>query len=367
MKTSKKLTALLLSVLLVLGMLTMTACGNTSWSAKYNDTTVPGGIYPLSVMLAYQNLCSTYGPVALTNEIELADGTKTTIANYLDDAAVETFENYVATKAMFEKLGLSYSDEDYNTYMSLYGDYYTAQSDIYKKNGISKTSFEELVILHTLRNNALVDHFTALYVDSASDIYLSDGDIQKYFDENYLRFNYMIYYAIDSEGKYLEESSDAYQAELKKLTDITTQQLSIDDYAAKAKAYNDIPAYKEGGTMDAVDLDTALADTAMGDVYYSISNLEIGKSGVYTFSFYDESYNTCHAICAAQRIAPEMTGKDYLDSKDEIINSICYDNLYADLDEYYNTLGVTVNNNVRKTFSSEKIDLSTFTSIVPNA
>ncbi len=366
MKTSRKLTALLLAVLLVIGILSMTACGNTSWSAKYGDTTIPGGAYPLSVMLAYQNVCSTYGPVALTQEIEMADGSVTTIGTYVNDAAKENLENYIATKAMFEKLGLSYSDEDYSEYMALYGDYYSAQSEIYKKNGISKSTFEELVIINTLRSNALDEYYTAQYVDSASDLYLSDGDIQKYFDENYLRFNYMMYYAVDSEGKYLTEDSDAYKAELQKLTDITNKQLSFDEYVKTAKAYTDIAAYKEGGTMDAVDLDAALADVGMGDVYYSISTLDIGKSGVYTFSFYDESYNTCHAICAAQRIAPEQSGKDYLDSKDEIISSICYDNLNAELDEYYNGLGVTLNDRVIKTFAAEKIDLSTFTSIVPS-
>ncbi len=365
MKTSKKLTALLLAVLLVIGILSMTACGNTSWSAKYGNTTVPGGAYPLSVMLAYQNVCSTYGPVAMTQEIELADGSKTTIGDYVNDAAKENLENYIATKAMFEKLGLSYSDEDYNEYMALYGDYYAAQSDIYKKNGISKSTFEEVVIINSLRSNALDEYYTAQYVDSASDLYLSDGDLQKYFDENYLRFNYMMYYAVDAEGNYLAESSDVYQAELKKLTDITNKQLSFDEYAKTAKAYTDIAAYKEGGTMDAVDMDAALSDVGMGDVYYSISTLEIGKSGVYTFSFYDESYNTCNAICAAQRIAPEQSGKDYLDSKDEIINSICYEKIDAELDACYDTLGVTLNNKVLKTFAAEKIDLSTFTSIVP--
>lgn len=366
MKTSRKLISLLLAVLLVIGMLSMTACGNTSWSAKYGDTTIPGGAYPLSVMLAYQNVCSTYGPVALTQEIEMADGSKTTIGNYINDAAKENLENYIATKAMFEELGLSYSDEDYNEYMALYGEYYSAQSELYKKNGIGKDTFNELVIINSLRNNALDEYYIAQYVDSASDLYLSDGDIQEYFDENYLRFNYMMYYAIDAEGNYLTEDSEAYKAELKKLTDITNKQLSLDEYATTAKAYTDIPAYKEGGTMDAVDMDAALADATMSDVYYSISTLEIGKSGVYTFSFYDESYNTCHAICAAQRIAPEQTGKDYLDSKDEIIGSICYDKLNAELEEYYDTLGVTLNDKVLKTFASDKIDLSTFTSIVPN-
>ncbi len=367
MKTSKRILALLLAALTLLSMLTLTACGNTSWSAKYNGKEVPGGIYPLAAMIAYQNVCYTYGPVPLTENLELVDGSKITIAEYINQSAKDSLENYVATKAMFEELGLSYSEEDYNAYMDLYGNYYSAQSEIYKKNGIGKDTFYELVIAHTLRHDALVEHFTAKYEDSASDMYMSDGDIKKHFDENYIRFNYMMYYAIDAEGKYLTEDSAEYKAELKKLTDITEKKLSIKDYTAQAKAYTDIAAYKEGGTMDPVDAETAFADTTMGDVYQKISTLEFGESDVYTFSLYDDSYNTCYAICAAQRIKPDLDGNDYLEKADEIISSVCLDNLTADLDAYYAELNVTENKTVIKNFSIDKLVLDGFTSIDPNA
>ena len=367
MKTSKKLASLLLAALLVFCMFTMTACGDTSWSAKYDGNTVPGGVYPLAVLLAYQGIYSTYGPVELSDTVELEDGTSITIATYLNDTAKDTLANYVATDAMFEELGLSISDDEVNTYLKNYGSYYSAQRDIYKANGISEETFNELIIMHTLRLNALTEHFAAQYIDSASDLYMSDGDIQKYFDENYLRFNYMIYYAVDADGNYLTTESEEYKAQLKYLTDITNQQLSFDKYLKAAESYNDTVNYREGGTMDAVNKDAAFADATMGDIYYEISNLEIGASGVYTFAMYDSYYNTCNAIISAQRVAPELTGIDYIDSADEILATVCSENLYAELAAYYEEMNVTENKNVFKTFSASNIDFGDFVSIDPAA
>ncbi len=363
MKIAKKLIAVVLAVMTVLCMFTLTACGDTSWVAKYNGNTVPAGIYPLSVMIAYENIYTTYGAFTLEDTITNEDGTTSTVAEYLDASAKLSVENYIATKAMFEELGLSYSDEDYSEYMALYGDLYAAQSQLYKANGIGRESFNELVIVHTLRLNALTEYFAAQYVDSNSDLYMSDSDISDYFNENYFRFNYMIYYAVDENGKYLTEDSEEYKAELKYLTEITEQQLSTDKYLKYANAYKGKSIYKEGGTMDAVNRDAALADQSMGDVYEKISKLEIGASGVYTFSFYDDYYNTCYAIISAQHIKPELTGKDYVSATSEILSTVCADNLTADLDAYYDDMDVSLNNNVFKTFSAKELDFANFTSI----
>ncbi len=367
MKMTKRLLSLLLAAITVLCMFTLTACGDTSWVAKYDDETVPAGIYPLAVMLAYQNVYSTYGAFDLSTPIEFEDGTKTTVEKYLESTAKDSVKNYVATKALYEKLGLSYDEKDYDAYMTAYGNYYAAQSAIYKENGISKDSFDELVIMHSLRLDALTDYYAEQQANSASDLYVSDGDIEKYFNENYMRFNYMIYYAVDANGNYLTPDSDAYKAELEYLNGITEKKLSQDEYAKVAKKYTDTKLYKEGGTMDAVDKEAAFADQSMGDVYAYIDGLEYGESGIYTFDFYDENYQTCYVICAAQNIAPDQTGSDYLKSAEEIRATMCSDTLYAELDALYAELGVKENSNVYDAFKASKMNFDDFTSIVPRA
>ncbi len=367
MKMTKRLLSLLLAAITVLCMFTLTACGDTSWVAKYDDETVPAGIYPLAVMLAYENVYSTYGAFDLSTPIEFEDGTKTTIEKYLESSAKDSVKNYVATKALYEKLGLSYSDEDYDAYMAEYGSYYAAQSAIYKENGISKESFDELVIMNSLRLDALADYYAEQQANSASDLYVSDGDIEKYFNENYMRFNYMIYYAVDENGNYLTKESDAYKAELDYLNGITDKQLSEEEYAKIAEKYTNIDLYKEGGIMDAADKEALFADTSMGDVYAYIDSLEYGESGIYTLSLYDEYYRTCHVICAAQNLAPDQTGSDYLKSAEEIRETMCNDILYAELDALYAELGVKENSNVYDMFKASKMNFDDFTSIVPRA
>ncbi len=370
MKNFKKLTALLLAVLTVLCMFTMGACGDTSWAAKYDDETVPAGIYPLAAMIAYQNVYSQYGAVDLTATMTNDEGTAMTVGDYINQSARETFEYYVATKAMYDELGLTYSEEDYQAYLEVSETYYNAQSSIYSANGISEESFHEFFVMNSLRLTALTEYFAELYLVSDSDYYVSDSDLKAYFDENYMRINYMLYFAVDDSGNYLTEDSEEYQAELAKLTNIVNKNLDADKFAAFCEDYTDSlylgEVYRRNGAVNkAVNTSDSTQDTLLGDVYSYASTLEVGASGVNKLGFYDAYGNTIVGVAAVQRVETSINDDDYLEFKDEMLSSICSENLFADLAEYYDGMNVKENKNVFKTFAIEKLDLTDFTSIVP--
>lgn len=369
MKIVKKITALLLAVLTVLCMLTVGACGDTSWVVKYDGESVPGGIYPLAVMIAYQNVYSTYGTVDLTSTISSEDGTSMTVADYINRSAKETMQYYVAAKDMYNELGLTYSDEDYNDFLAVSESYYNAQSSIYSANGISKETFHEFFVMNTLRITALTEYFAELYLVSGSDYYLSESDLRAYFDDNYMRVSYMLYFAVDDSGNYLAEDSEEYQAELAKLNDIVGKKPDADKFAALCEDYTDSlylgEVYRRNGVAKkAVLTEDALDDSLLSDVYTYANTLEIGACGVNTLGFYDTSGNTLVGAVAVQRLETSINDDDYLEYKNEMLTNICSDNLFIDLTEHYNSMNVKENNNVFKTFAVENLDLTGFTSVV---
>ncbi len=370
MKMTKRLSALLMAVLTVLCMFTMTACGDTSWSAKYGDETISAGVYPLAVMITYQNVYSQYGEFDLDAPMYTEADREVTVGEYIDDTALDTFKYYVAAKAMFEELGLTYSEKDYDACMAQSKAYYAAQSDLYKRNGISEASFNEFFAMNTLRIGALAEYYAEQFITSTSDLYLSESDYKDYFNEKYMRINYMLYMGVSDEGKYYTDTEATFLAEYDMLTNIAKQQLDEAAFAEHCKNYKDDYKVGEqprrsGETNVVIAISEISGDTFLGDIFNFASGLEINASGATNLGFMDSMGMYVPGAVACQRLAPSVNEDDYVEYKGEIRSIMCSEVLFEDLLEYYAEIGAKENNSTVKAFSVEKMDLEGFTSVVP--
>ena len=359
MKIAKRLAAILLAVLMIVGM---TACGDTSWAAKYGDNSVPTGVYTLCVLTEYASAYANgYTANGLDTQIKGkdADGTEKTVtaAEFIMERANEDFENYIAVKDLFEKEGLVISQSDYDSVADQLKGYYNANIDVYTANGVSEKSFNELLINHSLRSNQLYDKYCDI---SNSDI--SEADIRAYYEDNYLCFNYMLFNAIDYDSYIALDTTDqVYVNELMNLESIANQNLSEEEFLKKANEYND-NLVREGGTWYPISAATASTTGNLSGIYSFVNDLDIGESSVYTFN-YSDMYNV---ILLAQRIKTEAGDKNYEDTKANVIAEICDDQYYDIISEHYKSMGVVENLNAKTTFAVEKLDLDGFTSIAPN-
>lgn len=362
MKMTKRLAAIALAVLM---LLTMTACGDNSWAVQYGDTKVPTGVYTLGVMSEYANaysngLIEAYGLDGdiIVNGDNGEEITKT-VSQYIADNSMETFKYYVAVKDLFEQKGLTISQEDYDEMIGQVNGYFENNAEAYEANGVSKDSFIELLVNNALRS---ADLYEAIY--SGTDT-VSDGDIKDYFNKNYVRFNYMLFNAYDvTTFQPLETTAPAYTSELAKLQTVANQQLSEEEFLKEAKSYND-DMVREGGTWDPIDYSIASYSQFYYDLYTLASGLEIGESGLKEIAVNDTTNGiTSYVIVVAQRIEPEVTGKDYLDKADTIKENINTDEYYDMLLKHYDEMGVTENSNAFDTFAVGKLALDGFTSLI---
>lgn len=360
MKMAKRLAAILLAVIMLIGM---TACGDTSWIVKYGDgNQVPTGVYTLCVLTEY---ASAYANGFTANGLDTqiqgtdADGKEKTmsVSEYIMERANEDFENYVAVKDMCEKEGIVISQSDYDAVADQVKGYYNANIDTYTANGVSEASFNELMINHALRSNLLYDKYCDV---SNSDV--SEADIKAYYEDNYLCFNYMLFNAIDYDSYMALDTKDqVYVNELMNLESIANQNLSEEEFLKKANDYSD-NLVREGGSWYPISAATASSTSNLSGIYSFVNALEIGESKVYTFN-YSDMYNV---IMLAQRTATKAEGKDYEDTKANVIAEICDDQYYDIVSEHYDSMGIIENANAKNTFVIDNLTLDGFTSMTGN-
>ena len=202
----KKLTALFLSVIL---MLSMTACSDVSWAIKTENTSLPVGVYIYYMSDAYGKAYNEVGESS--SDILKKTIDDKSVNDYVKDEAMESCKKLIATENMFDEMGLSLSDEDKETAKSTTDSYWKSYGSIYEKMGIAKSSFDRAYTMFNLKKSKIIE---AKYGDEGTEK-LSDDEVKAYFTEHYTNYSY-----------FKEDTS-----ELESNDDVTTRELESDEEA----------------------------------------------------------------------------------------------------------------------------------------
>lgn len=181
MRILKRLACAAVSVAMAASMLT--GCDNGRYIMKYGDTDVNSGIYIYNIVSEMLNQQYTLYYKGSSNGVmdEKVDGKE--MAVYLEENAMKKTKEYCAVTEKFKELGLELSDDDVKSAAASATNAYNAQKDMYEEMGISKESIK-LMLKETKMKEKLFDY----YYGSEGKEKPSDEDIEKYVNDNYLRF-----------------------------------------------------------------------------------------------------------------------------------------------------------------------------------
>ena len=105
------------------------------------------------------------------------------MAVYLEENAMKKTKEYCAVTEKFKELDMELSDDDMKTVSSSATNAYNQQKDMYEELGISKESIK-LMLKESKMKEKLFDYYYGKDGKQAP----SDSDIEKYINENYVRF-----------------------------------------------------------------------------------------------------------------------------------------------------------------------------------
>lgn len=337
------------AILVCLVALSVSACsGDTSWAYKYNDDTVPAGVYIMYLYDGYYNAQSTFqtaNPDSSTSDI-----TKETIEDksakqwIIDDAAVAA-KAALATRAWLKELGVTVSDDDYaySDQMSAY--YWSSMQSSFEGLGVSEDSFTQY-FRGSSDTSAL---FHALYGEGGPKE-VPDSELRPYYNENYYEFKYVSgsYYSngtalSDAEKTLVLQRFETY------LTQMQEDGLSIDDISVlEAKYQQQVAASSSSSSTESseaeitTETNPAQSLTLKSDntQYFTADTLsKIGKIGNDQYDLIEDDYGV-YLIYKQDITADDDNYEQY---KSTALSAMKQAEFYEELDAKAESLGIEAN------------------------
>lgn len=173
------------------------ACQDTSWVYEYGDTTVTPGLY-----IAYQ--IQMYSSAQMHEDVDFMlplmsqniEGVSATV--YINEQTRDAVERYIAIEYEFDRLGLSFSEQDLIEINEMVAGFGEVQS-FYEQNGVGLVSYEKMAICE----QKAICIFKAYYAEGGTDE-VPTSVIDEYFDENYAAIN-VVDVVIEKEDDMTEE------------------------------------------------------------------------------------------------------------------------------------------------------------------
>lgn len=200
--------------------ISLTSCADTSWAAKYEDTTIPAGVYIMNQMTALNEARSHEDYDSELEDIWDNKIEDQSMEDWINDRAKELTEEYVQVRKQFGESGLTLSEEDLDAIDYSVESVWSSASDQYEDVGVSESSYEAMLI-KTYEQQALFD---AKYGEGGTDE-VGDEDLMAYYKENYAQVQILSFSTYDSEAG--AAMDDTAKAEVKK---------TADEYLERAKA-----------------------------------------------------------------------------------------------------------------------------------
>lgn len=208
----------------------LASCANQTWSVKSDDQTLSAGSYIYYLSKAYSKAYSKVSDPSDDILKQSIGGLNS--SEWMKNEALKSCKNWLAIDKRMKEMGITLTDEEISkaesSTKSLWGQY----GKVYEGFGISKDSFHQAESLGTAKENKL---FNAIYGKDGTQA-VSDTDIQKYYEEFYVSYNYFKkqYKEVTSSGiETVVGNQDADSSE----STVTTQK-QFDKYAESIKAGN---------------------------------------------------------------------------------------------------------------------------------
>lgn len=284
MAKAKKITAALTAALLCTASLT--ACSDTSYVMTAGDSKINAGIYIYNELteMSYQMTMMYYQKGIKKDYFDQKVDGKA-FDEYLSDYALTATKEYAAVVDKFNELGLTLSDEDIKSINDSISSTWDSQGEFYESEGISKESVK-LALKGSKMRDELFDHY---YAEGGEEA-VSDDEMVKYLDDNYLRYKSISFAktkaSTDSSSSATDSSTDSADAaneEAKAKRDEfleKAQGVSFDDFDRIIDEYNDYVASKKASdSSSAADSDSSASDSSTAsDDTSSVSDIDTSST-----------------------------------------------------------------------------------------
>lgn len=282
MAKAKKITAALTAALLCTA--SFTACSDTSYAMTAGDSKINAGIYIYNELteMSYQ-MTMMYYQNGITKDYfdQKVDGKA--FDEYLSDYALTATKEYAAIVDKFNELGLTLSDEDIKSINDSISSTWDSQGEFYEYEGISKES-----VKLALKGSKMRDELFDYYYAEGGEEAVSDDEMVKYLDDNYLRYKSISFAktaaSTDSSSSSTDSSTDSASAaneEAKAERDEfleKAQGVSFDDFDSIIDEYNDYVASKNSSSAADSDSSSAADSSTASDDTSSVSDIDTSST-----------------------------------------------------------------------------------------
>lgn len=240
MKLAKRFAAMIVAVLM---MFSLTSCSDTSYIAKDAEgNTVPVGAYIYYQYYAYKMMV-TYGQLSSSEDLKGQVIGETDAIEYLQNMGVENVKYLLELEKRFAEAGFEISDSEKssieNEENNMAGAQYAEEKAWYTKNGVSKDSVVRASLDAGMAGIMEEKLFYAKYGADGTDP-ITDDEIQKYYDENYLYISFISepIADIEAQGSTATSVDEEIQAEVKAryedlITKFKSGELDFDEYVTE--------------------------------------------------------------------------------------------------------------------------------------
>lgn len=226
----------------------MTGCTDTSYVMSVDDYKVNAGVYIYNMLseMSYQMTMMYYTNGVTENYFEQQiDGQD--FAEYMSDYALKSTKEYLAVVKEFDKLGLELTDDEKSEISDSLNSTWESYGDFYESEGIAKASVKLAMQEAQMRT----DIFN-YYYDEGGVEEVTNSDIEKYLNENYIRYKQI---SIAKSTEEDENTSAAADSESEALRDeylAKAEGLSFDEFDSVIDEYNDYVAQQEAADSSSI-------------------------------------------------------------------------------------------------------------------
>lgn len=270
MSIKKRIFALICSLTMILSF---SACADTTWASKIEDTEISAGIFIYYTIQGYNSAYSILSAedgfsedAMFSQKIEEKD-----VSTYIEEFATNMCKQHVAISKTFEELGLTLSDSDNKAITNTLDSQWETNQEYYEKQGISEDSVKKIVIA-AYKKNMIFDKY---YAKGGLEE-VSQDDINTEITKSYSRIKILPYYLMDETGVALEDSKkqelmDEANATIAKINDGANFDDLIDAYNAEQNSTDSTSATEED------EKDEFRNEMIVYDGYYYLSTDVVSK------------------------------------------------------------------------------------------
>lgn len=280
-KELKRVTAVVLALVM---MLSASACSDKSWSVKNSDESLAVGVYIYYLYNAYytaSNQVTDSSKSVLDQTIENKNA-----SDWIKDTALENCKNMLAVDSKMKELNLSLTDDEISKAKTTSSTNWASYGSTLEKLGVSQDSYYKATALLSAKYTKL---FEAIYGKSGTKA-VSDKDLETYFTENYVHFNYFTksLTTTDADGKstamtdeQIQTVADQFNGYANLFNSGKTAQEVADTYKAD-DALESAPLQENLSTLDSLGLPDELNSALQG---LEVSKAVAVKSGTTYYLF----------------------------------------------------------------------------------